>query len=272
VNGRIRALLATALAAALAFLLGPHVDPLDDASAATAAGDAWGWGRAAEVGDWEMGESTAGWKSWADGTGRAAIYYGQIAVHSGPAGYRRTARGSVAVTKDGAGHTRGRWEIKVKAKEWETATDHYAMRIELVPAGTLPTACGDSTITLARWTGLSSPTTVGIRVGATRWTRTVSLANNNNFHTFAVELTDTLLTWFVDGKPVARLTSSQAPEAFGTAGLVPRFVLGGKSGVPMTHTRMEADWVRWFTLDRAGKALPTTTPAPTKAAAVSGEC
>ncbi|GGO91239.1 hypothetical protein GCM10011584_24850 [Nocardioides phosphati] len=267
---RLRTAVATAVAVAAAALVGPHVVPVGEAAAATAASKTWDWGPIAEVGDWEQGQSTAGWQTWADGTGRVDIYYGQLAVDSGPAAFNQTATGDVVTTKTGAGHVRGRWELRVKAQQWAAARA-YPMRLELVPAGTGPTACGATTVTLAKWTGFGSTTRFGIRQGASRWLSSVSLNNNNTFHLFGFELTDTTMTWFVDGQPRARLTAAEAPEAFPTAGLVPRMVLNGASGTAMTHTRLAADWIRYFTLDRAGRTVPATAP-PTRSDAVSGVC
>lgn len=267
---RLRTLVATSVAAALAAVAGPHVLPLGQAAASDQASVTWDWGPIAEVGDWERGESSTGWETWADGSGRVDIYYGQLAVDSGPAAFGQAATGDVATWKSGTGRSRGRWEFRVKAQQWAPARA-YPMRIELVPAGISPTSCGGVTVTLARWTGFSSATTLGIRRGANRWTTSVSLDNANRFHTFGFELKDSAMTWFVDGQPRARLTAAQAPTAFPTTGLVPRMVLDGTPGTAMTHTRLAADWIRYFTLDRAGRTVPAT-PAPTQGAAVSGVC
>lgn len=267
---RLRTLAATGVAVAAAALAGPHVLPLGAAGAGTIASETWDWGPIAEVGDWERGESTGGWETWADGSGRVDIYYGQLAVDSGPAAFNQTATGDVVTWKSGAGHARGRWELKVKAQQWAAAKP-YPMRLELVPSGTAPGSCGGVTVTLAAWTGFDATTRLGIRRGANRWTRSVSLDNANTFHTFGFELTGSTMTWFVDGQPRARLTSAQAPTAFPTAGLVPRMVLDATPGAPMTHTRLAADWIRYFTLDRTGRAVPATA-APTQGASVSGVC
>lgn len=267
---RLRTVIATAVAVASAAVVGPQVLPLGTAAASDQASVNWDWGRIAEVGDWERGESTSGWQTWADGSGRVDIYYGQLAVDSGPAAFNKTASGDVVTWKAGTGRSRGRWEFRVKAQQW-AAAKAFPMRLELVPANTAPGSCGGVTVTLARWTGFASATTFGIRRGANSWTRSLSLNNANTFHTFGFELRDTTMTWFVDGQPRARLTSTQAPTAFPTTGLVPRMVLDGTPGTAMTHTRLAADWIRYFTLDRAGRAVPAT-PAPSRSASVSGVC
>jgi hypothetical protein len=272
VTRRLRAAAATAIAAAVAALLGAHLTPAFRAVALAQAGTTYDWGSIGEVHDWERGESTGGWGEYADGSGRVAILYGQLGLESGPAAYSQTATGDIASWLGNSGHADGRWELKVKARQWATAAP-YRMRLELVPAGTQPSACGAMTVTLATWSGTGTTVTYGVRAGTSRWIRSISLGNNTNlFHTFAFERKSTAMTWFVDGNAVARLTSATAPEAFTSAYLVPRLVLDGTAGTAMTHTRMTMDWVRWFSLARAGKTAPSTTPAPTKGAAISGVC
>ncbi|MDO7869518.1 family 16 glycosylhydrolase [Nocardioides jiangxiensis] len=272
---RVRAAVATAVATLAATALAPLLSPLGGASAATSAGAAFGWGGASEVWDWERGESTTGWRDVADGTGRVGIYYGQLGLDSGPASYSSTASGDVLAWLDGNAHSRGRWEFRMKSKQWATATP-YQVRLELVPAGTPASSCGTTAVTLASWNGYTSstPTRLGVRNGTSRWTLAPFTLNQANvFHTYAVEIKDTAITWFVDAKAVGRLTSTQAPGAFSTTALVPRLVLDGPAGTAMTHTRATTDWDRYFTLARAGATIPTTTPSLTATTtAVSGMC
>lgn len=268
---RLRAVAATTVAAAVAAFIGPQVAPALRADAAEA-GITYGWGSIGEVHDWERGESTGGWGEFADGTGRVAILYGQLGLDSGPAAYSQTATGDIASWLGNSGHADGRWELKVKARQWAVAAP-YAMRLELVPAGTPANACGSTTVTLASWSGVGTSVGYGVRAGTSRWTRSISLGSNNNvFHTYAFERKSSAMTWFVDGKATARLTASSAPGAFTSAHLVPRLVLDGAPDTAMTHSRMTMDWARWFSLARAGKTAPSTTPAPTRSAAVSGVC
>lgn len=271
-SGRLRAVGAALVATALAAVLGVALDPVDRASAGdAAAGDAFNWGRATETGDWERGESTANWREWADGTGRVAVMYGQLALDSGPVNFNGVATGDLATWREGSGHSRGRWELKVKLQQWNAIAARYKVRLELVPVGTLPGECGTTTITLARWTGHDATTLLGVRTGEKRWITSVSLDNANKFHTFAVELKDAVMVWFVDGKPVARLTAAKAPAAFTTLGLVPRMVLDTTPGTETTQSRLAADWIRYFTLERVGNPIPSTPP-PTEGPAVSGLC
>lgn len=272
---RFRAGIATAAAALVAAGLSPFISPLGGANAATTASSTYGWGGATEVWDWERGESTVGWRDFVDGTGRVGIYYGQLGLDSGPASYNATATGDVVTWLDGNAHSRGRWEFRMKSKQWATATA-YQVRLELVPAGTLPSSCGTTAVTLASWNGYTSSTStqLGVRNGASTWTRTpLALSQANVFHTYAVEIKDTAMTWFVDGKAVGSLTSAQAPGAFTTTPLVPRLVLDGTAGKAMTHTRATTDWDRYFSLAKAGSTIPSTTPALTPATTpVTGMC
>jgi hypothetical protein len=277
---RLRATIATVTAVAAAACLGQLVSPLGGAQAANTASASYGWGKATQVWDWERGESTDGWREFADGTGQVAIYYGQLGLDSGPAshGSSATSRGDVVAWLGGNAHSRGRWEFRMKSKQWAIAAP-YQIRLELVPADTAPTSCGTTTVTLASWKGYTSSTppattstAFGVTSGTSTWTGAAAkLPQANTFHSYALQITDKWMTWFVDGKPVGRLYVNTAPSAFATP-LVPRLVLDGAPGTPMTHTNTTIDWDRYYDLSRAGTSIPTSTSLSKQSAPVSGMC
>ena len=259
-----RALAGVASAILAACLVGPSALPVTGAGAATpaTASQAYGWGGAQEVWDWEQGQAIAPWTDWADGTGRATNFIGMIALDSGPMATAST--GDVVSLLDAPGHSRGRWEFKVRAPQFGTLATPYAMRVELVPRGTAPGACPSPTITVAAWSGYDAATTYGVHAGDTQWTGSVGLPHDRStWHTVAVEVTDSFIAWFADGQVRGQLTRTQDPTAIPVDALVPRLVLDGEPGATMTHTRLTADWDRWYSLQRPDlKSVAAPAPLP----------
>ena len=267
-----------------------------DTSARTAAGSAWRaqvdaarktaaaqpgqinaantfkWGPIAEAWEWETGQSTDPWQIYSDGTGRATVYTAMLALDSGQwGGGRAISTGTVMATLQNSGHTYGRWEARVRGPIFAGGKTDYTMGLRLVPVASTYALCPgagvDRSVDLGTWTGYGSSTTIGVRKGSTDWTTTRSLARNrDNWHTLAVEVTPKRIVWFLDAKVTAVLNN---PAAVPGVPLVPQFVLQGKPGAGMKHTKLTADWLRYFTLARKDKgkvkaAAPTaTTIAPT---------
>ena len=68
------------------------------------------------------------------------------------------------------------------------------------------------------------------------------------FHTYAVEVTRTHISWFVDTHV---LMTERRDAALSGARFKVRFRLVGAPGARMNPARMQMDWVRYYTLDRA---------------------
>lgn len=226
------------------------------------------WGPMAERWEWEAGESTDPWQIYADGTGRATIYTAMMTLDSGPFGGRSGySAGTVKATLQNSGHTYGRWEARVRAPSFQTGGADYSMALNLVPTcATAATACTSPSVDLGSWTGYSSATSIGVCEGTTAWRTTRSLSHNReNWHTLGVEVTPKRIVWFLDAKVTAVLNN---PGAVPGVPLVPQLVLQGKPGAAMNHTRLTADWVRYFTLKFPNKGK-IAGAAPT-ASTVSG--
>lgn len=235
---------------------GPQPGPVN-------AANTFKWGRIAEDWGWEKGESTDPWQIYADGSGRASIDTALLVLDSGVAKPRLRDTGSVRATLTGAGHTYGRWEAKVRGPVFQTGSADYRMGFSLVPARAGDQHCGGLSVDVGSWTGYSSTTTIGVRHGNTAWTTTRSQARNEeNWHTLAVEVTPTRIAWFIDAKVVAVLKNS---AAIPRVPLVPQLRLDGAgAGVEMNHSRLNTDWLRYFTLKAPNKkTVAGPAPAPT---------
>lgn len=176
-----------------------------------------------------------------------------------------TARkGSVSATLKGTGHKNGRWEIRLRSRQYSRANASYKVRTELVPAAKRPQHCGARNIALNSYTlggnrahhyirtlpNRQAVSHTGVNLGTDRW------------HTFAVELTEKRVSWFVDGHVISttRRSSANAKLPYTV-----RFTMVGKPGARMNQSRMQMDWLRYFTL-RKPNSKSVQAPAPRTAA------
>lgn len=138
------------------------------------------------------------------------------------------------------------------------------LAFNLVPAAAGSSACPASVVNLGTWTGKDATTTLGVRRASTRWSFTRRLAHSRDqWHTLAVEITPKRISWFVDAKVVETLPTAAAVPG---VRLVPQFVMQGREGAAMADARLQADWVRYFSLSTPTGAS-VKAPAPTRSAA-----
>jgi hypothetical protein len=261
-----RAIAAAALVAAVPLLGGGSPAPVDATTAQQPgpvnAANTYLWGGAAESWDWEEGQSTDPWQIYSDGTGRASIFVAMLALDSGSSNYNNA--GTVMATLGNAGHTYGRWEARVRGPIFGAGRTDYTMSFGLVPARARDRRCGGPSVDLGTWTGYQSATTIGVDHGGSEWSATRQLSRNrDNWHTLGVEITPTRISWFLDARVTATLRTAAAVPG---VPLVPQLVLQAPPGVQMNHTRLTADWVRYYSLARPN-ARPVTAKAPVRHAA-----
>lgn len=159
-----------------------------------------------------------------------------------------THRGSLQATLTGHSHETGRWEVRLRSRRYERSFADYRVVTELVPAKG-GSHCGAQSIGLE-----------GYRTGRGRawlYDRTLPDHNfhaskpmtlhNDQWHTFAAEVTHHHISWFVDAHVVRTETR---PAALAGIPLKFRFALEGVPGKRMNLTRMQADWMRYWTYNR----------------------
>lgn len=227
------------------------------------AANTYRWGAAVENWGWEEGESTDPWRVYADGTGRVTSRYGMLTLESG--GFAPRFFGSLKATLGNTGHAYGRWEARVRAySRYDRRGDPYRLAFNLVPAAAGTRACPGSMVNLGTWTGKQAQTTLGVRRGDTQWSARRRIAHGQGgWHTLAVEITPARISWFVDAKVVETL---RTPAAVPGVRLVPQLVMRDVDGAAMIDTRLQADWVRYFSLKHPDQRS-VKAPAPTRAAA-----
>lgn len=214
------------------------------------AGNTFGWYPAADRYEF-VGPLGSAWKK--RGKGDVRTKNGMLTLTSA-----RT--GDLSATLDIAGKDRGRWEMRMKARRWGTTHTNYTVRTELVPSGDQKQYCGARNIALESFTmghrrakfyihnlpDLAFRSSKPVRFGGDRW------------HTFAVEVTPTKISWFVDAHVIS---TERRPEAMSGIPLTVRISLDGVPGARMNRTRVQFDWLRYWSLAKPNdKPLSRTAP------------
>ncbi len=159
-----------------------------------------------------------------------------------------TARsGTVTATVKGRAHRYGRWEARVRGQQWGRGHRPYHVIWELVPAGDY--RCGGRSIVISDFTVGSGRANSYIRTAPRRQFVASKARNLGNYawHTYAVEVTKKRISWFVDTRVV--MTERRDAALSGTRFKM-RFRLAGAKGARMNPSRMQMDWVRYYTLER----------------------
>jgi beta-glucanase (GH16 family) len=142
----------------------------------------------------------------------------------------------------------GRWEARVRSRQYGTGGTPYKLYWELVPR-TGGAHCGARDLVLASYSLGSNTAWMHARnlpdldFAASKSTP----LSDNEFHTYAVEITADHISWFVDTKVIR---TERRPEAMRAADYAVRFRLQSVPGAQMRQGRMQMDWVRYYTLAR----------------------
>jgi hypothetical protein len=158
---------------------------------------------------------------------------------------RRT--GSVWATVPGQGRRYGRWEARVRSEENGSGGKAYRVLWELIPAGDYD--CGSKNLKIASYRPGDHRARMQIRTksGAAFSASKPRNLHDNVWHTYAVEVTRSHISWFVDTRVVR--TERRDAALTGTKYQM-RFRLDAVKGKRMNPTRMQMDWVRYYSLDR----------------------
>ena len=156
--------------------------------------------------------------------------------------------GTVTATPSSHKAKVGRWEARVRVweKDRNVGTPYRAFW-ELIPNKKY--RCGAKSIVIASYSQDETQVTGAVRTlpdNEFSFSRVLPLTQGW-FHTFAVEVTDDHISWFVD-KVVVH--TERRSEALSNVSFKPRFRLQAVDGAQMRPTWMQMDWVRYYTLDR----------------------
>lgn len=167
-------------------------------------------------------------------------------------------RGTVSATLDKPGFRVGRWEIRLRSRRYSTQFSNYRVITELVPAGDRKQHCGAQNIVLENYYLGGRKARFALRsLPNKQFVGTKPIAiYNDRWHTFAVEVTKTRISWFVDAHVIKTERRSAAltgiPYTY-------RFTMLANGNKRMNPSRMQMDWARYWTL---AKPNQKSTKAP----------
>jgi hypothetical protein len=241
-----RAALLTGVAALASALVTPALAPRAEthdrmalASSPTNAGKVYRWGDS----QWHDGFTEPLTHDWKVNRPRLVRnQHGMLTLNG-------AQRGDVTATYTGHARRYGRWETRIRSKQFATGHTPYRVVAELVPAGSRPKHCGADSITPASYGLASNRAHMYIRTlpdNQFSFSKRLHL-RNESFHTYAVEVTKKHISWFVDTHVVM---TERRPAALSGQLYSVRFRLAAVKGARMNPGRMQMDWIRYYTLER----------------------
>ena len=243
-----------ALAASLAVALGSATSTAQAQYAAPGpvhAGSEYGWGKAPVDYRFVGPLKHSQWR--VKGPGAVRNQHGMLTLNT-------AKRGTVSATQITKGHAVGRWEIRLRSRQYGHGHQNYRVLTELVPAGKRPEYCGAQNIGLEAYTPNKPMVSHYIRTRPDNRfiMRKGASFRNDQWHTFAVEVTKKRVSWFVDAHVVSTETRD---DALSGVPFAVRFTMEAEDGKRMNQARMQMDWLRYWTL-RKPNTKSTAAPAP----------
>ncbi len=222
-------------------------DPLVGATAAREApgpihaGNTFGWyGHGGLVYD-ETFVGPLNDKRWrVEGPGAVRTQHGMLTLNT-------ANKGSVSAQMTIPGRAYGRWETRLRQRQYGHKHTPYRVLTELVPVTAEGEGCGEQNIALNKFTMADDKVNFYIR---TRPDNVYQASMKRGFgqdqwHTFAVEVTPKRISWFVDSKVIR---SETRPDALSGRKFQVRFTMEAEKGKRMNKARMQMDWLRYWTL------------------------
>lgn len=194
---------------------------------------------------------------------------GQVWHQNGMLTLNATSQGSVSATLAGPGAEVGRWETRLRSRQYGRGNGRYRVLAELVPAAGAEENCGGRNIAMTSYTPNGKAATVYARTlpnNAYKAANPMSLGRDQ-WHTYAVEVTRERISWFIDAHVV--FTENREDLLSGVP-LTVRFTMEAKPDRVMNISRMQMDWVRHWSLE-APNTLPVDAP-PTRVGVYNQAC
>jgi len=216
----------------------------------TNAAKVFGWGKAAWHDEFRARLDPGTWTI--SSTDAVRNQHGMLTLDAG--------QDAVTASAPGLAHTKGRWEARIRSRSYGRTGARFQVVMRLVPRG--DTTCGQQDVVAATYPVGHNRVRTFLRNRDLQFRYGVPLTvNDQSFHSYAVEITATRISWFVDTHVV--MTETRPPARTGLPytvefDLVP--APGTPAGTVMRPARMQMDRVRYYTLRRPDK-LPVTAPA-----------
>jgi hypothetical protein len=253
---------AVLMAVSLGSASGPaRADHTHGAPGPVHAGNTFGWyGHGGLVYDETfVGPLAKRWK--VEGPGQVRNQHGMLTLNT-------ATKGTVSATLMRPGRAYGRWEIRMRQRQYGHGFAPYRVLTELVPVTDVGEGCGEQNIALNKFTMGRSKVNFYIRTRPDTLYRASMKRGfgQDQWHTFAVEVTRKRISWFVDGHVIRTETR---PDALSGRKFQVRFTMLAEKGKRMNRARMQMDWLRYWTLqapnERSTKAPVTKRTTYTKA-------
>jgi hypothetical protein len=201
-------------------------------------------------------------KRWrVEGPGAVRTQHGMLTLNT-------ASKGSVSAQMTIPGRAYGRWETRLRQRQYGHKHTPYRVLTELVPVTKEGEGCGEQNIALNKFTMGDNKVNFYIR---TRPDNLFQASMKRGFgqdqwHTFAVEVTRKRISWFVDSHVIR---TERRPEALSGRKFQVRFTMLAEKGKRMNKARMQMDWLRYWTLqapnERSTKAPHTKKTTYTQA-------
>lgn len=212
------------------------------------------WGSALVEDEFVTPLTPSTWLLNAAGEGIVRDQHGMLTLNTSP------YRGSVMATLLGGDRRYGRWEARIRTRQYgETPTPYQAV-FELISTGAR--RCGARDLVISESTlGQDTATLHARNTPDADFTasRTLDLGQDV-FHTYAVEVTPDHVSWFIDTRVVM---TERRPAALAGETYRVRFRMMAPVGGTRVRSRMQVDWVRYYDLSRRN-AQSITAPAATQ--------
>lgn len=185
---------------------------------------------------------------------------GQVWHQNGMLTLNATDAGTVSATLAGPGAEVGRWETRLRSRQYGRGNARYKVLAELVPAAGAEENCGARNIALASYSPNGKAANVYARTlpnVAHKAAKPGMNLGRDQWHTYAVEVTRDRISWFIDAHVV--FTEKRSDLLSGVP-LTVRFTMEAKADRVMNVSRMQMDWVRHWSLE-APNLLPVDAPA-----------
>jgi hypothetical protein len=195
---------------------------------------------------------------------------GEVVHQNGMLTLNTTTQGSLSAELGFTGAEVGRWETRLRSRQYGRGGARYRVLTELVPAGDRDQHCGAQNIALESYRiGTSKANLYARSLPNVAWKgeRAGMDLGRDRWHTYAVEVTRDRISWFVDAHVVQ---TERRPEITSGVPLVPRFTMQAKDGKTMNVSRMQMDWIRHWSLE-APNDLPVDAP-PTRQGTYGKAC
>jgi hypothetical protein len=157
-------------------------------------------------------------------------------------------------------HAVGRWDFSMRTRQYEHSGTPYTVVLELVPSDKSRLDCGRQNIVIGKFPIGSPRVGFDLRNAGKSFTASTNHGvNTEGFHTYALEVTKTRISWFMEGKV---LRTERRPEALsGETFRIKVFLTAAPKGTRTNRGRVQFDWMRYYTLARPN-AKSVAAPQP----------